>query len=105
MTLLCTHPIRFEFRGNAIYPFGLLAATLIVRFGVARGAAAAALTVLSLLLHELGHAATARAFEITVSSIGLSRNGLYICRRQGKGIREAVIAAAGPGNQPVPRAC
>lgn len=53
--------------------------------------------VLSLLLHELGHATMAMLLRVRVSEIGLSLKGAYIRRaHSGRRYDEALIAFAGP---------
>jgi Zn-dependent protease len=50
----------------------------------------------SLLLHELGHAATARVLGVNVKAMGLCVLGSYIRRAAANDGRDAVIALAGP---------
>ena len=89
--------VRFEARKGAILTFGLLAAFALLRFGWERGAAAAVLLVLSLLIHELAHAAVARITGTRVIAFGACIRGMYIRRLAAHDIRsELMIVLAGP---------
>lgn len=68
-----------------------------LRLGSANAAAAAALLVGSLLIHEVGHLAMAQSLGVRVKAIGLCLKGAYLRRSEShKPLFELLIALAGP---------
>ncbi len=85
-----------------MHPDGWILLLLCLLIGVATGGLRmgffiGVFLVLSLLLHELGHATMAMLLRVRVSEIGLRLKGAYIRRaRSGHPYDEALIAFAGP---------
>lgn len=98
MTLLeNTDRFRFEIVAGAALPGAALMVITAIHFGWWRGVLATALLVVSLLLHECGHAAAAWLTGTPFSAIGFCAKGAYIRRKRAKGVRgEIFIAATGP---------
>ena len=65
--------------------------------GLANGVAGGLLVVVSLLIHELAHAATAALFDVPVYGVGLKFVGAYIHRKYAsRPLHDIIIAASGP---------
>ena len=65
--------------------------------GFVYGALGGALFVVSLLIHELGHATAAALFNVPVYRIGLKFIGAYTHRRRAnRPIHDVIISASGP---------
>ncbi len=68
-----------------------------IRLGTGDAAGAAALLMLSLLVHEIGHLAMAQSLGVQVKAIGLCLKGAYLRRSMShKPLFELLIAGAGP---------
>ena len=68
-----------------------------IRLGTGEAAGAAALLILSLLVHEVGHLAMAQSLGVRVKAIGLCLKGAYLRRSMSnKPLFELLIASAGP---------
>ena len=52
--------------------------------------------LVSVLLHELAHVATAKAFGVRIKRVGLSWKGPYIVREAGTPAQNMCISLAGP---------
>jgi len=65
--------------------------------GFAKGVLGGVLIVVSLLIHELGHATAAVLFDVPVYGIGLKFIGAYTHRRYAsRPIHDVIITASGP---------
>src|SRR6059058_2488155 len=96
MVVASTKDVRFEIVVGALVPLlGLLVITGF-RFGFRNGLVATLLAVLSLLLHEVGHAYAALLTHTRLSALGFCLWGSYIRRERAKGAAELFISAAGP---------
>ena len=85
-----------------IHPSGWLVIAVFFAFafrdlGFANGVLGGALFVVSLLIHELGHATAAVIFDVPVYRIGLKFIGAYTYRKHAsRPIHDVIITACGP---------
>jgi Zn-dependent protease len=89
--------LRIDRGGWLIVLFCLLVGFRPMGEHLAAGALLGVLTAASLLLHECGHALTARWLGVRVQEVGVCLKGPYIRRERALDARqEAVIALGGP---------
>lgn len=89
--------VEIEGKQGALILVALLIALSAIRLGSWGGLAGAALLIVSLLWHEVGHLAMAQALGVPVKAIGLCLKGAYLRRSESlKPASELLIAAAGP---------
>jgi Zn-dependent protease len=89
--------VRIEFKSSYLIAFAILAASVAVSFGVARGILAATIVTGCLYLHEAAHALMSLRRGVPVKAIGLSARGGYTLRgRSDDWLTEAQSAISGP---------
>jgi len=89
--------VRIELKPSALLLYALFALCYTARLGVASGMATASMIMLSLFLHECGHASVAAASGLQVKVIGVGLGGGYTVRETSDhSFVEATSAMAGP---------
>jgi Zn-dependent protease len=89
--------MKFEIKWSTCLFCALVVAVLTPGLGWAQATWAAAAVVSSVLLHELGHAAIARSYGVTVKLVGISLKGGYTVRSRSDRMHvEALTTLAGP---------
>ncbi len=93
-----THPrISFTIHGSGWLVIAVFFAFAFKDLGFAGGVLGGALFVVSLLIHELGHATAAALFDVPVYRIGLKFVGAYTHRKHARRpIHDVIITACGP---------
>ena len=89
--------ISFTIHGSGWLVIAVFFAFAFRDLGFASGAFGGALFVVSLLIHELGHATAAVFFDVPVYRIGLKFVGAYTHRKHARRpIHDVIITACGP---------
>jgi Zn-dependent protease len=89
--------ISFKIHRSGWLVIAVLFACAFRDLGFANGVLGGALFVVSVLIHELGHASAAVFFDVPVYRIGLKFGGAYTYRKHARRpIHDVIIAACGP---------
>ncbi len=89
--------MKLELRWSGALCFLVIAVAAVLRLGWLEGLWVAGAITVSVLMHELGHAAVAQYYGIPVKAIGMSLKGGYTIRsRSERKYVEALTTAAGP---------
>jgi stage IV sporulation protein FB len=89
--------LHIEASSGAFVLLAALVAIATIRLGVLAGAIGAALVVISLFIHELGHLLAAKLCGVRVKAIGFCVKGAYLRRKDSnRAGAELLIAVGGP---------